>query len=82
MMPRSARPNEVRVFASGDGRFVVTISRRDDGLFCFYEDWIEHDDECQVDYWQGSEGPEKGLFGSADEAEQEIRSRPEYRDLI
>lgn len=82
MTPRKARPNEVRVFSTEDGMFVATISRRDDGLFCIYKDWIDHDEGCQVDYWQGTEGPERGLFGSADEAEREMRSRPEYRGLV
>jgi hypothetical protein len=75
---RSERHREVCTVASGDGRFVVAICQRNDGLFCFYADQLEYVAESEADFWQPGL-LETGLFGSSDEAEQEARSR--YREL-
>lgn len=75
---RSERHREVRLVASEDGRFVVAICQRADGLFCFYVDQLEWDAGSEEDFWQPG-SLETGLFGSSDEAEREARSR--YREL-
>lgn len=70
---RRVRPNEVRAVPLADGRLVVSICERPDGLFCFYVDELEYSENCEEDLWQtGSLEP--GLFGTPDEAEAEARS--------
>lgn len=63
---------------SEDGRFVIAICQRSDGLFCFYVDQLEYVAESEADFWQPG-SLEAGLFDSSDEAEREARSR--YREL-
>jgi hypothetical protein len=69
---RPVRPNEVRAVPLADGRTVVSICKRPDGLFCFYADTLEYVEDCEEDLWQ-SGGLEPGLFGTPDEAEAEAR---------
>ena len=71
---RPVRPGEVRAVASEDGRLVVSICQRNDGLFCFYADELEYVESCEEDLWQFG-ALETGLFGTPDEAETEARSR-------
>jgi hypothetical protein len=71
---RRVRPGEFRAIASEDGRLVVSIVKRPDGLFCFYADELEYVESCEEDLWQ-SGLLETGLFGTPDEAEAEARSR-------
>jgi hypothetical protein len=78
MVDREVRNNEVRTLLSHDGRVCAAIVRRADGLFCFYEDHLTYDDDTGVYYWSETALPTGGLFGTADEAEQEIPSRPGY----
>lgn len=75
---RSAQHREVRTVTNEDGRLVVAICQRNDGLFCFYVDQLEYDPESETDLWQPGH-LETGLFGTSDEAEAEARSR--YREL-
>jgi len=75
---RSTRHREVRTIASEDGRLVAAICQRSDGLFCFYVDQLEYAPESEADFWQPGL-LETGLFGSADEAAREARSR--YREI-
>lgn len=75
---RSQRHREVRTIASSDGRVVIAICQRSDGLFCFYVDELEYVTEREEDFWQPG-SLETGVFGSMDEAEREARSR--YREL-
>jgi len=81
MTQRQPREGEVRVFRSRCGRVCVGVIKRPDGLFWFYEDWIIRDDDCDVYYWSMPINTNSGLYGTVDEAEADIRSRPEYRDL-
>jgi hypothetical protein len=77
-VPRPARPNEIRILASEDGRLIVAICRRDDGLYCFHADSLEYVEESEADFWQMGI-VEPGLFGSPDDAEREARSL--HRDI-
>jgi hypothetical protein len=75
---RSTQHREVSTVASEDGRFIVAICQRSDGMFCFYVDQLEYVAESEADFWQPG-SLETGLFGTSDEAEREARSR--YREL-
>lgn len=60
---------------------MFAIVSRSDGLFAYYVDRLVYDEECEVDYWSNNVGaPTSGLFGSADDAEREIRQ--EYARLF
>jgi hypothetical protein len=78
MEERPLRPNEVCAVESADGRLVISICKRPDGLFYFHADQLEYVEECEDDLWQYGM-LETGLFGTPDEAETEARTR--YRSL-
>ncbi|GGD98472.1 hypothetical protein GCM10011515_17880 [Tsuneonella deserti] len=70
-MLRFPRPNEAKSIDRGDGKLIVIVERPD-GLFSASIDRVGFDEEQEAHYWAVSMEPERGLFGSIEEAEREF----------
>jgi hypothetical protein len=51
---------------------VVVVVQRPDGLFSVFIDRLGFDEEQNTHYWARSMEPERGIFGSVEDAEREF----------
>ena len=65
-------PQAVEQIVSQNGKFRLTVCRRDDGLFFYREDWLAEWDDAPHAWQEGH--PPSGLFASAVEAMAEARA--------
>lgn len=79
MKPREPRTNEIGTVQVREGGIVFAIVRRPDGLICYYEDMLCHDEEHDAWWWSQPDETSGGLFGSLEEAERAIRADHQRR---
>jgi hypothetical protein len=75
---RPIRDGEVKSLLSADETLCISIVRRSDGLYLFFEDRLAYDDDEDVHYWSVAGNSLSGLFDSLVEIESWIRRSPEY----
>ena len=71
-MKRTPHKNEVDVLFATDGKTVFSIRKREDENFEFYIESLSLDEEEEVEYWTQNMSPERGVFGSVDDAKLQI----------
>lgn len=75
--------DEVEVHFSPDGQYRAAIARRADGRFCIYKRHIAsgwHGDRTPAAIVYQDREPERGIYGTLEDARRELLGRPEMSE--